>query len=82
MRIYNQTNDYACLNIIEKGPTIPTKVVEKEDVVKPQNEWTPTYIKDVQNNAKTIRIIYYALGLNEFNRVSRFETAKEIWDKL
>ena len=34
-------------------------------------------IKDVQNNVKAIHILYCALDVNEFNRVSRCETAKK-----
>ena len=35
--------------------------------MKPQNEWTPLDVNDVQNNAKVIHILYCALDVNEFN---------------
>ena len=38
MRIFIQANDYACWDIIENGPTIPTKITKKEEVPKPKNE--------------------------------------------
>ena len=82
MRIFIQLNDYVCWDIIENGPTIPTKIIEKGKVPKPKNEWTPMDIKDVQNNAKAMHTLYCALDVNEFNRISGCETAKEIWDKL
>ena len=82
MRIFIQANDYACWNIIENGPIILTKTMERWEVVKSQNEWTPLNTKDVQINAKAIHTLYCALDVNEFNRISRYETAKEICDKL
>ncbi|XP_057496707.1 uncharacterized protein LOC130781518, partial [Actinidia eriantha] len=82
MKIYIQANDYACWNIIENRPIIPTKITESGEVTKPQKEWTTVDTKDVQNNAKAIHTLYCALDVNEFNRISGCETAKEIWDKL
>ena len=78
MRIFIQANDYACWNIIENRLIILTKITEKGEVVKPQNEWIPLDTKDVQNNAKVIHTLYFALDVNEFNIISRCETAKEI----
>ena len=78
MRIFIQANDYAYWNIIENGPIIPTKITKKGGVPKPQNEWTPLDVKDVQNNAKAIHTLYCALDVNEFNRISRCEMAKKI----
>ena len=82
MRIFIQANDYACWNVIENGPIIPTKMIEKGETPKPQNEWTPIDVKDVQNNAKAIHTLYCALDVNKFNRISGCETAKKIQDKL
>ena len=82
MKIYIQAKDYACWSIIENGPIIPTKITKKEEVLKPQNEWTPLDTKNMQNNAKAIHIVYCVLDANEYNRVSGCETAKKIWNKL
>ena len=78
MRIFIQVNDYACWNVIENGLIIPTKMIEKGETPKPQNEWTPIDVKDVQNNVKVIHTLYCALDINEFNRISGCEKAKEI----
>ena len=43
---------------------------------------TPLDTKDVQNNAKVIHTLYYALDVNEFNRIFVCEIAKKNWDKL
>ena len=82
MRIFIQANDYACWDVIENGPTIPTKMTEEGEIPKLKKEWTPTDVKDIQNNAKAMHTLYCALDVNEFNRISGCETAKEIWDKL
>ena len=82
MRIFIQANDYACWNVIENGAIIPTKITEKGEVPKPQDEWTFLDVNDVQNNVKAIHTLYCALDMNEFNRISGCETTKEIWDKL
>ena len=69
MRLYIQANDYACQNIIENGLTILTKITEKREVMEPQSEWTSLDVNDVQNNAKPIHTLYWALDINEFNRI-------------
>ena len=35
-----------------------------------------------QLNAKVVNVLYYALSVNEFNRISSCATAKKIWDRL
>ena len=35
-----------------------------------------------QLNAKAVNVLYYALNVNKFNRVSSCSSAKEIWDRL
>ena len=35
-----------------------------------------------QLNAKAMNILYYALSVNEFYRITSCATAKEIWDRL
>ena len=82
MKIYIQANNYAFWIIIENVPTIPTKILEKEEVVKSQDEWIATDTKNMQHNAKAIHTLYCALDVNEFNRISGCETAKNFWDKL
>ena len=82
MKIYIQTNDYAYWSIIKNRPIIPTKKVEKEEDVKPQDDGKPFDTKNLQNNDKAIHTLYCALDINEFNRISDCETAKEIQYKL
>ena len=35
-----------------------------------------------QLNAKSLNVLYYALDMNEFNRISTCSSIKEIWDRL
>ena len=35
-----------------------------------------------QLNAKDINILYYALDVNEFNRISTYTLAKKNWNRL
>ena len=47
MRVFIQSNDYACWNIIENVPIIPTKTTKRGVVVKTQDKWTPVDTKDI-----------------------------------
>ncbi|XP_016185068.1 uncharacterized protein LOC107626683 [Arachis ipaensis] len=51
--------------------------MEKED-----SEWTEEEKKKVKLNAKTINLMHYTISFEEYRKVSRCKTAKEIWDKL
>ena len=82
MKIFIQANDYACWDIIENWPIIPTKTTKEVETPKSKKEWTPTDIKNVQNNGKAMHTLYRALDVNKFNRISDCEMAKEIWYKL
>ena len=35
-----------------------------------------------QLNAKSINVLYYTLDINEFNRISTYNSIKKIWDRL
>ena len=50
--------------------------------MKAKDEWKIMDTKNVKNNAKSIHTLYSALDVNEVNRISGCEIAKEIWDKL
>ena len=48
----------------------------------PDREATPEELKMLQNNAQACDILFNALCPEEFNKISRLENAKEIWDTL
>ena len=48
----------------------------------PDREATPEKLRMLQNNAQACDILFNALCPEEFNKISRLENAKEIWDTL
>lgn len=48
----------------------------------PDREATPEELRMLQNNAQACDILFNALCPEEFNKISRLENAKEIWDTL
>ena len=50
--------------------------------LKPECDCDELDRRMAQLNAKAIDVLYYALSVNEFNRISSCATAKEIWDRL
>ena len=60
------------------GPHIPTHSLNNLVTLKPECEWDDNDRRMAQLNAKAINILYYALSVNKFNRVSFYSTAKEI----
>ena len=49
---------------------------------KPEDEWDESDTRMAQINVKATNMLYCTLDANEFNRISTYKTAKEIWDKL
>ncbi|XP_020970128.1 uncharacterized protein LOC110268363 [Arachis ipaensis] len=83
MRIFVQSIDYNIWKIILNGPDVPTKQnADGEVVAKEDSEWTDEEKKKVELNAKAINLMHCAISFEEFRKVSRCKTAKEIWDKL
>ncbi|XP_072072112.1 uncharacterized protein [Arachis hypogaea] len=83
MRIFVQSIDYNIWKIILNGPDVPTKQnADGEVVAKEDSEWTEEEKKKVELNAKAINLMHCAISFEEFRKVSRCKTAKEIWDKL
>ncbi|EOY03127.1 Uncharacterized protein TCM_017644 [Theobroma cacao] len=73
MKFFIQANNYDVQSTIVDGPHKPTKE---------EKEWDTNGINMVQLNAKAMHILLYALGEKEYNRVSKCESGKEIWEKL
>ena len=82
MRIFVETIDLDVWDAIEKGPFVPTNVVDGKSVEKPRSEWTDEDKKKVQHNLKAKNVITSALRPDEFFRVSNCKTAQEMWDTI
>jgi len=57
-------------------------VVGSATIEKPREEWDDDERRRVQYNLKAKNIITYALGMNEYFRVSNCKNVKEMWDTL
>jgi len=64
------------------GPFQPIKVVEGKNVPKEFSQWTTDENKRAHYDVRAKNIISFALTLDEFYRVSVYESAKEMWDVL
>ncbi|XP_015939797.1 uncharacterized protein LOC107465328 [Arachis duranensis] len=83
MKIFVQAVDYILWKIILEGPQFPTSTsVEGVVSLKPEVAWTEDDRKKVELNAKAVNLLNCAISFEEYRRVLRCTTAKEIWDKL
>ncbi|WRX10302.1 hypothetical protein QQP08_002789 [Theobroma cacao] len=84
MSIYIRTIDYEMWDVITDRPFMPStvNVVTNELMSKPRSEWTEVETKKVQINFKAINTLHCALIPTEFNKVSSYTTAKQVWKKL
>ncbi|XP_057742282.1 uncharacterized protein LOC130960821 [Arachis stenosperma] len=83
MKFFVQSVDYNLWKIIMNGPQIPTKTgVDGVVTLKTEGEWNEDDTKKVELNAKAVNMLYCAISLEEYRKILRCKTAKEIWDKL
>jgi len=83
MENYIQAEDYELWMLIKNGPLIP--MVTKEDgkvIIKKPEEFDSDGYKMMEKNAKVKKLLYFGLGPDEYTRISKCESAKEIWDAL
>jgi len=57
-------------------------VVGNATIEKPREQWDEEERRRVQYNLKAKNIITFALGMDEYFRVSNCKNAKEMWDTL
>ena len=82
MSIYFQSIDYDLWLCILNGPHIPTKKVGEAETLKKENEYSDLDKKKISLDARAMNILYCALDRGEFNRISSYTNAKEIWHAL
>ncbi|VFQ83856.1 unnamed protein product [Cuscuta campestris] len=58
------------------------KKVEDKLIPKTEDEFDAEDIKKVENYAKAINMLYYAVNPDDYRKISCCSTAKEMWDKL
>ncbi|VFQ77255.1 unnamed protein product [Cuscuta campestris] len=82
MRIFIQSNDYKLLLIVKNGCGVPMKKVSEVNVPKTEEEFTDEDCKKMELNAKAINMIYCGVNADDYRKISRCETAKQMWEKL
>ena len=82
MKIYIQVVNYHLWRVIVNGPQILLVRVNGMDIPKPEEDWDDNDMKMGELNAKAMNVLYCALDSTEFNRISTYTTAQEIWNKL
>ncbi|VFQ77753.1 unnamed protein product [Cuscuta campestris] len=58
------------------------KKVKDKMIPKTDDEFDVEDIKKIENNAKSINMIYYAVNPDDYRKISCCSIAKEMWDKL
>jgi len=80
MENYIQANDYELWMLIKNGPLIPKKVTEDVKIIpKKPEEFNAEDFRMMETNAKAKKLLYCDLGANDYTRISKCESAKEIW---
>jgi len=74
--------DYNLWRVVDKGPHIPSIVVNGVSIPKLEEDRDENDIKQSEINAKAMNLLYCILDPSELNRISTCTSAKEIWDTL
>ena len=82
MKIFIQASVYNMWSVIVNGLHIPTHTRNNLVTLKLEIDWDDHDKRMTQLNTKAINVLYCALNVNEFNRISTCNSAKEIWDRL
>ncbi|VFQ65571.1 unnamed protein product, partial [Cuscuta campestris] len=82
MRIFIQSNDYKLWLIVKNGCRVPMKKVGEVNVPKTEEEFTDEDCKKMELNAKAINMIYCGVNADDYRKILRCETAKQMWEKL
>ncbi|KAL6348531.1 hypothetical protein AAG906_013151 [Vitis piasezkii] len=69
MTWFLQSTDLDVWDVIEDGPTFPTKLVDGVLVPKPKQEWNELDRRNFQLNAKAVFTLQCAMDRNEYNRI-------------
>jgi len=82
MKIFMESIDMGIWDLVANGPLVPMQVDKEETVKNPWSEWSETERKKVQYDSLAKNIITSALNMDEFFRVSQYNSAKEMWEVL
>jgi len=83
MENYIQAEDYELWMLIKNGPLIPMRIKEYgAAVVKKPEKFDRNDFKMMEKNAKAKKLLYFDLGPDEYTRILKCESAKDIWEAL
>ena len=68
--------------IVESGSFKIVKIEGDKEVSKSTTEYVDSDLEKLEKNAKGIKLLHCALGLEEYNIISVYKTTKEICDTL
>ncbi|XP_070035315.1 uncharacterized protein [Nicotiana tomentosiformis] len=82
MEIYAKSYDMKVWRVIKKGnyplPAATQPPTDFEDI----DEYTDEQVTVIQDNAKARNLLYNAISGEKYEKISRCDTSKEMWDKL
>ncbi|XP_075084935.1 uncharacterized protein LOC142168175 [Nicotiana tabacum] len=84
MHGFIMTEDSELLDVICDGPFFPTKTSGDPAVTIPKTrkEFNDADRKSIEKNFRAKKILVCGIGPDEYNRISAFQSAKEIWEAL
>ena len=82
MKIFVESIDQGIWDAIENGPFIPKIKKNGSFIKKTWSEWTNEESEKAKFDCSAKNIITSALDSKEFFRISKCESAKEMWDTL
>ena len=82
MTTYLEAQGEEIWDAVKNGPYVPTTTVNGVTSIKPQTSWDDGDRKKMLFDKKAKNILQSSLGMDEFFRISKCKTAKEIWDTL
>ncbi|KAL4303104.1 hypothetical protein GQ457_10G004940 [Hibiscus cannabinus] len=82
MRLFIKSNDYQVWDVVEDGPFVPMKREGDRMIPKIKVEMTNEDRRRMQINDKAMHMMFCALRLDEYAKISSCTSAKEIWENL
>ena len=80
---YIQAEDYELWMLIKNRPLITVKVNEDGTTTKEKpEEFDSNDFKMMEKNANAKKLLYFGHSPDEYTRISRCESAKDIWEAL
>ena len=79
MTWYLESLDLEVWKTILYGYTFPTKDVDGCKILKTLDEYSEEENRNFQLNSRAIYILVCAMDRNEYNRISQYKMAKEVW---